>query len=141
MKQKTLIISISIIMLLFIGLIFQYGEKVIYENSNKGFSVFSFVSPQFILEKDHDISLSLPIKIQNNENDKKKYSVVYVIDDFEIENLEVDILGGNEEVIDPPQKVFDYLKIRTNGDYLINNLINWDDKQEFLTKRLTIQNG
>ena len=140
MKQKTLATSIIILLFIFIGFAFQYGEKIIHQDSAKDFSAFSFSSTQYEIKNKDDLSNFLKVDITNNEFEKKEYDVDYKIDGYDIESIKVDVLGGKSKEITPPEKVINYLKIKPAGIFYTEILIKWDNSEDMLTKNIIISN-
>lgn len=123
-------------LVVFVGLLFWYGEQVIGGASDPGYSVLSFKSASdeiSLEEKDLDAMIFF---IHNMEERGLEYKVVIFVDDREVDFFERKI-NFDKFFFKPAAPLKKHIEgLEKNEFFEFKVVVYWGDKEEFITKKI-----
>lgn len=139
MKEKVLILSISLIMMIAVGILFQYGEKIIHRDAVEGYSTIYFNFPNCSVAPDLENIDALKFTICNLNKEDHDYHVMFLINNEEIKESEQNICGKERKSISPPETIMRELQnFGLNDSFKYTAAVEWNGSRQTISKQITI---
>lgn len=138
MKDKLFISLILVVLALVAGGLFWYGERVIHLKASIGYSVLSFKSADDSISTEKEDFDTLTFSIRGFESEIREYNIKILVDDIEIDSLSREI--GREIIVFEPTKKLkkQLMSSSTKNLFKYTVVAYWDGKEEFITKKVQV---
>ncbi len=141
MKEKVLILLISLIIMITVGILFQYGEKIVHRDAVEGYSTLYFSSPGCSVMPDPKNIDALKFIICNLNEEDHVYRVIFLINHEEIEASEQNIYGREKKSISPSETVLRELQnFELNDPFEYTVVVEHNRSKQIISKQVTIYN-
>lgn len=137
MKENFFNIVLVGMLAVFVGFLFWYGEKVVGGVPDPGYSVLSFKTASKTINLEEGNLDTMIFFIHNIEKEAHNYNVSMLINGEKIDSFERKI-GFDKLFFKPAAPLKRHIGELDNGvTFEFKVVARWDDKEEFITKKIT----
>ncbi|MEA1926156.1 MAG: hypothetical protein U9M90_02830 [Patescibacteria group bacterium] len=140
MKERVLILLISLIVIIAVGILFQYGEKIIHGDAVEGYSTVYFNSSNCSVTPDSENTDALRFTIRNLNQEERVYRIIFLINNEEIRVSEQNIGSQERKSISPSKTVTRELQnFELDDSFEYTAVVEWNGLRQMISKQITVR--